>query len=145
MKRYISKTKVRYSILFKKQDGKNVCVEFRGSMLTYTTSDRELQALIEGTAYFKRNQIAIDFESGEGAAGEVAGQARNDGGNDGDNNGTGEPIEESPLQILDITDIQGAIDYLKKEFKVADSKLKTPSQVKNAMKEHKVEFPNLAL
>ena len=62
LKIYKSVTGVKYNILFKKSDGRQVLVSLRGSNKSYQTKDEEIQRLIEATGYYDRGEIVIDGE-----------------------------------------------------------------------------------
>jgi hypothetical protein len=82
----------------------------------------ELQGLIEGCAWFVRGDLVLESEE----EGDVSTESIPD-----------------VTAYTDVTDIQGAIDVLSKDFKVKETKLRTPDQVKKAALENNVEFPNL--
>jgi hypothetical protein len=122
LKVYKSVTGSKFNILLRKKEGRQVLVPFRGSNRSFQTGDVELQGLIEGYRWFKEGQIAIAEE----VKGDKAKEAKPD-----------------PMTYTDVTDIQGAIEVLVQDFKVAEAKLKTPAQVKDAAAKNNVEFPNL--
>jgi hypothetical protein len=123
LKVYQSETGVKYNILFKKSDGRQLLVSFRGSNSRFQTKDEELQRLIEASKWFKKKYIVI--------SGEVK----------GDDSKSAKP---DPTTYTDVAGIQDAIDVLVKDYGCKESKLKTPDAVKKAAAENNVDFPSIS-
>jgi hypothetical protein len=123
LKVYRSKTGVKYSLLFQKEDRTQVQIEFRGSNKEYRTRDEEIQRLLEEGRHFTEKKIELfqsvteDEKSKEAAVSEII--------------------------ITSITEIQDAAAFLQKEYSVKAKDLKTPSDIKAAARAKGVSFPNV--
>ncbi|MDR1222361.1 MAG: hypothetical protein LBL07_05725 [Tannerella sp.] len=123
LKVYRSKTGVKYSLLFQKEDKTQVQIEFRGSNKEYRTRDKELQGLLEGGRHFAEKKIEL-FQS-------VTEDEKS------------KDTAVSEITITSVTEIQDAAAFLQKEYQVKGKDLKTPADIKAAAKAKGVSFPNV--
>lgn len=122
LKTYQSATGVLYNILLGKRDGKQIAVEFRGSMAEFSTSDAEVQSLLEDTEYYKQKKIFIVYEN----------ESKDE-----------DTPKLSPITYTNVEDFQSAVEVLVKEYNVNESDIKTPNKLGKVAKEKGVSFPNL--
>lgn len=130
MKRYISKTGVKYTFLVN-VNGKTKSVSFRGSENDCIVSDKETQKAIENSRYFKNGYIGV-------APGTTAGGFDEDVGGP---TGEQEPKTKTYPEITDFTD---ARELLMNEYGLSPQQIKkNPEAVLAKAAELGVSFPNL--
>lgn len=158
VKRYISKTGVKYSFLLEVK-GRVKSISFRGNEKDCIVKDQATQKELEESSYFKEGLIGVAPGTTAGgfdedviglAGGETVGEklevkranskTRVEQEAEEDNGPT-DPAE--PTLFPDITDINGAIAVLKGDpYKIHHMKLKSLEEVKDQARLNNVEFPN---
>lgn len=168
VKRYISKTGVKYSFLVEVR-GKVKSITFKGNEKDCIVNDPATQKAVEESKFFKNGWIGVAQGSTAGgfdedvdgiAGGEATGdklevarassktkaelEAEAAEGQSGANAGiAGGEATGEVTPFPEVTDINGAVAILKGEpYKVQCTKLKNPASVMAQAKLNKVSFPN---
>lgn len=125
-KRYIITGYLTYSVLLKKENKYMKCC-FEGGAVSglgsraasYTTSDKNVQELLENSKEFKSGMIKIAEEYGEPAK-----------------------VAEQAGVIDEVTTLQQARQYLMDNFEVTIEELQTRANVKEVAAKMNITFPN---
>lgn len=152
-KRYISVDGVLRTFPVKTQKGNTVWLMFSAPQADCTIDDSAVAEALEDTRLYKDGMIKCvdaDAEEEEEADDDnVSGKqvdsedVNDDNVSDTDDMGsTASVVQEYP----EVVDINGAVSVLMAEpYNIAKGKLRFPKQVKDAMVEHNISFPNLEI
>ena len=93
--------------------------------------DPEIQKGIEESEYFKQERILLIGADTDVMEGDAL---------------VKKPVEFDPVEFKEVTDINAAVDILKKNpYRIHHSKLQTPDSVLKAAESVNVSFPNLII